>query len=79
MNSNKKFNDDCVKSVQIRSYFWSVFACIQSEYRKIRTKNDSVFGHFSGSVSLTKYLIYNEVILVILSNDVCVHVFIVIM
>ena len=37
----------CVKSVQIRSYFWSVFSCIQSEHRKIRTRNNSVFGHFS--------------------------------
>ena len=36
----------CVKSVQIRSYFWSVFSCIRTEYRKIRTKNNSVFGHF---------------------------------
>ena len=33
----------CVKSVQI-------FSCIQSEYRKIRTRNNSVFGHFSNSV-----------------------------
>ena len=49
----------CVKSVQIRSYFWSVFSCfwteygvnlrVQSEYRKIRTRNNSVFGHISGS------------------------------
>ena len=23
----------CVKSVQIRSYFWSVFSCIRTEYR----------------------------------------------
>ena len=30
-----------------RSYFWSVFSCVQSEYRKIWTKNNSVFGHFS--------------------------------
>ena len=36
-----------VKSVEIRSYFWSVFSCIQSEYRKIRTRNNSVFGQFS--------------------------------
>ena len=36
-----------VKSVQVRSYFWSVFSCIQSEYRKIWTRNNSVFGHFS--------------------------------
>ena len=32
----------CVKSVQIRSYFWS-------EYRKIRTRNNPVFGQFSRS------------------------------
>ena len=28
-------------------YFWSVFSCIRTEYTKIRTKNNSVFGHFS--------------------------------
>ena len=33
----------CVNSVQIRSYFWSIFSCI-------RTRNSSVFGHFSRSV-----------------------------
>ena len=51
-----------VKCVQILSYFWSVFSCIrteygdygvnfriQSEYKKIRTRNNSVFGHFSPS------------------------------
>ena len=26
----------CVKSVQIRSYFWSVLSCIWIEYRKIQ-------------------------------------------
>ena len=36
-----------VKSVQIRSYFWSILSCIQSEYKKLRTRNYSVFGHFS--------------------------------
>ena len=52
-----------MKSVQIRRFFWSVFSCvrtelliygvnlrIQSEYRKIRTRKTSVFGHFSRSV-----------------------------
>ena len=52
----------CVKSVQLRSFFWSVFSFIlteygiygvnlrnQSEYRKIRTRKTSVFGHFSRS------------------------------
>ena len=36
-----------VKSVQIRSFFWSVSSCIQYEYRKIRTRKNSVFWHFS--------------------------------
>ena len=39
----------CVKNVQIGSFFLSVFSCIQSEYRKIRTGKNSVFGHFSRS------------------------------
>ena len=39
-----------VKSVQILSYFWSVFSCIRTEYRKIRTRNNSAFGHFSLNV-----------------------------
>ena len=40
----------CVKSVQTRSYFLFIFSCIQTEYRKIRTRNNSVFGHFLCSV-----------------------------
>ena len=46
-------------SVQIRSYFWSVFSYIRIEYRKIRTRNNSVFGHFhavNGTVNLFTYL-----------------------
>ena len=51
----------CAKSVQIGSYFWSIFSRsrteygeiflvrIQSECGKIRTRNNSVFGHFSRS------------------------------
>ena len=38
----------CVKSVQIRSFFWSVFSCI-------RTRKDSVFGHFSRSEDFGGY------------------------
>ena len=45
------FISHCVKSVQIRSFFWSVFFCIRTEYRKIRIRNNSVFEHFSRSVS----------------------------
>ena len=36
-----------MKSVQIRNFFWSVFSCTQSEYRKTQTRKNSVFGHFS--------------------------------
>ena len=49
-----------VKSVQIRSFFWSLFSCIWTEYgdllriqykyKKLRTGKNSVFGHFSRSV-----------------------------
>ena len=56
----------CVKSVQILSFFWSVFSCIRTEYgdlplnlriqykyRKIRTRKNSIFGHFSRSGCLS--------------------------
>ena len=39
----------CVKSVQIRSSFLSLFSCIRTEYAKIRTTKKSIFGHFSRS------------------------------
>ena len=39
--------EHCVKSVQIRNFFWSVF----SECGKIRTRKNSIFGHFSDSGS----------------------------
>ena len=57
----------CVKSVQIRSYFWSVFSYIQTKYedmlrkspysvliRKIQTRNNSVFGHILRSAQKVK-------------------------
>ena len=31
--------EHCVKSVQIRSFFWSVFSCIQTQYRDLRSKS----------------------------------------
>ena len=46
----------CVKSVQIRSFSWSVFSCIRTEYRKIRTRKNSVFEYFSCSDKITKLL-----------------------
>ena len=36
----------CVKSVQIRGFFWSIFSYILSEYRKTWTRKSSVFGSF---------------------------------
>ena len=53
-------NIHCVKSVQIRSYFWSVFYCIRTEYGDLRSKfspntgkygpeKNPVFGQFSRS------------------------------
>ena len=40
-----------VKIIQIRSHFWSVFSCIRTEYRKILTRNNSVFGYILRSVN----------------------------
>ena len=37
----------CVKSVHIRRFFWSVYSRIQSECGKIRTRKNSVYGHFT--------------------------------
>ena len=44
----------CVKSVQILSFFWSVFSSIRTECEcwKIRTKKNSVFRHISHSTIL---------------------------
>ena len=39
----------CVKCVQVRSFFWSVFFHIRTEYGKIQTRENSVFGHNSRS------------------------------
>ena len=42
-----------VKSVQIRSYFWSIFSCF-------RTRNNSVFGHFSLWKHVSKLITENH-------------------
>ena len=48
----------CVKRIEIQSYHWSVFSCIRTDYTKIRTRNNSVFGHFlrSGINSIFVYI-----------------------
>ena len=54
----------CLKSVQIRSFFlvhiflywdWIRRFTIQSEYKKIRTRKNSVYGHFSHGDLLCKF------------------------
>ena len=47
LKSLSQFLMHCMKIVQIRSFFWSVFSCIYSEYRKTRTRKNPVFGHFT--------------------------------
>ena len=47
----------CVKRVQIWSFFWSMLSCIRTEYKKIRTRKNSAFGHFPRSVSLYNYIL----------------------
>ena len=42
-------NHHCVKSVQIPSFLWPLFSCVRTEYWKIWTRKNSVFGHFSRS------------------------------
>ena len=46
-----------VKSVKIRSFFRSVFSCIQTGYREIRTRKNSVFGYFSHSAGYAFYFV----------------------
>ena len=64
--NDEKLYSHCVKIVQIRSCFWSVFYCIRTEYKeilriqskcgKMQTRNNSVFGHFSRSEFSGKYM-----------------------
>ena len=44
-----------VNSVQIRSFSWSVFSCIRTEYGKIQTRKNSVFRHFLRSENQGEY------------------------
>ena len=54
-----------MKSVQIemRSFCWSVFFCIRTEYRKIRTRKISLFAQFKHSLkqSLKQYHLLRDV------------------
>ena len=70
LQSVKFYCSHCVKSVKIRSFFWSYFAAyglnqerisvtlrIQPECGKIQTRKNSVFEQFSRSVRFTKLVI----------------------
>ena len=67
----KQKNEDCAKSVQklvfsgpyfpvfgLNTKIYSVNLCIQSAYRKIRTRKNSVFGRFSRSEIITIIIIF---------------------
>ena len=58
-----------VKNVQIRRFFWFVFSCIQSEYRKARTRKNSVFGHFSRSVNLALSADQQRLLRIVVQNN----------
>ena len=44
----------CVRSVQIRNYFWSVFSCIRIEYRYLLTQ-----WYFWPLLSVFSFIFYN--------------------
>ena len=52
---SKDYLDIILESVQIRSFFWSVFSCIRTVYMKTRTRKNSAFEQFSRSV-WTEYI-----------------------
>ena len=61
----------CVKSVQIRSFFWSVFSWIQNEYGdtgKYGPEKNSVFGNISGSVHQYQIRKNNQLLLFYFSS-----------
>lgn len=77
ITDSKLYN--CVKSVEIRRYFWSVFFCMRTEYTKIWARNNSVIGHFSRIVSASRFRkdlfrnIQDEIILEVLKATICLH------
>ena len=48
----------CVKSVQVRRYFWSIFSCIQSVFFRIRTEYGEILSRNTGKYGpkITPYL-----------------------
>ena len=56
-----------LNSVQIRSFFWSVFSYIQSECREIRSKKNSGFGYFSSQYILKKSMMVILILIISIS------------
>ena len=50
----------CVKSVQIKSFFWSVCSCIWTEYRKILTKKTPFWTLFTNCIILLVSVLYKS-------------------
>ena len=63
----------CVKSVPKRIFFWSVFSLVRTEYGKIRSRKNSVFGHFFTVVVDKSNLQNTEVSTEIISSSTQQH------
>ena len=55
----------------LNTEIYSVNLRIQSKYRKIRTRNNSVFGHFSRSVSLALGIVWSKEKFIFLQWTIC--------
>ena len=60
-NNLKIFKHTLREKCPIRSSFWSLFSCIQTEYRKKRTRNNSVFRHLSRSDNIKKHITSKQI------------------
>ena len=60
-----KSGQHCVKYVQIRSFFWSVFSRIQCDYGKTWTRKNSIFGHFLHS-AVNHFVFVNKAVVIII-------------
>ena len=63
------FSGPCFPVFGLNTEVYGVNLRIQSEYRKIRTRKNSVFGHFSRSVTLEQQYLFQRVFHK-LSNDI---------
>ena len=54
----------CVKSVQIQSFFWSLFSCIRTEYKKYGPEKTLYLDTFHTVMTFAKemlYLVYRNI------------------